>query len=431
MTQFSVREKNRRAFLKYLAASVVLTPGVRSALAASAAELPANPEDPFMWWPHDPNFAVERPEDAIDVFELEATAYKKVPIAHFAYMETGADGGGTVRANRQDIGKFAIRSRRLRDVRKVDASVNMYGSKYNWPFFFCPVGGPSAQHTDGVLGAARAAGRHNVAQMVGSGPTVATLNKARNGTPIFQQLYISSNWEMTKARVQNAERDGARVVAITVDLPSTFKRNQYERAKRRDSRICGTCHEIADPKFPKGSVARRVGSTGTSEVSAEAMTEAVKNYKGPPLTLTWESMKRIRDITKMDVMLKGIMHPEDAEMCVKLGYGIMVSNHGGRNEDTSASTISALPDIVSVAKGRVPVFIDGGFRRGMDIVKALAMGADMVGFGRPWLWGLGAFGEAGVDRVIEIMQAEITAAMQQVGAASVKDLTRDLVYKSL
>ena len=433
MTQFSEREKNRRSFLKYLAASAVLAPSIKSALAASAAELPAIPDDPFTFWPHDPNFAVERPEDAIDVFELEATAYKKVPVAHFAYMETGADSGDTVRANRQDIGKFGLRSRRLRDVRKVDASVDILKTKYNWPFFFCPVGGPAAQHADGFMGAARAAGRHNVAQMMSTGTkeTVAQANKERNGTPVIFQLYINQNWEVTKNLVQNAERDGARAVAITIDLPSTFKRTQYERAKRRDSRLCGTCHEIADPKFPKGSVARRVGSTGPSQLFAEAMTEQAKAYKEPPLTLTWDSMKRIRDITKMDVMLKGVMHPQDAETCVKEGFGIMVSNHGGRNEDTTASTISALPDIVAVANGKVPVFIDGGFRRGMDIVKALAMGADMVGFGRPWLWGLGAFGEAGVDRVIQIMQAEIIAAMQQVGAANIKELTPDLVYRSL
>ncbi len=419
--------------MKYLAASAVLAPSIESALAASAAELPANPEDPFMWWPHDPNFAVERPEDALDVFELEATAYKKVPVAHFAYMETGADEGGTVRANRQDIGKFAIRSRRLRDVRTVDANVSMYGAKYNWPFFFCPVGGPAAQHADGFMGAARAAGRHNVAQIMSPGTkeTVAQVNKARNGTPVIFEAAINPNWEVTKNVIQNAERDGARAVAIMIDLPSTFKRNQYERAKRRDSRLCGTCHELHDPKHPKGTVAHRVGPTSRSQIAIEAMTEQAKAYKGPPATLTWESLKRVRDITKMDITLKGVMHPADAEMCVKLGYGVFVSNHGGRVEDTSASTISALPDIVAIAKGKVPIFIDGGFRRGMDIVKALAMGADMVGFGRPWLWGLGAFGEVGVDRVIEIMKTEITAAMQQVGAASIKDLTPDLVYRSL
>ena len=150
-----------------------------------------------------------------------------------------------------------------------------------------------------------------------------------------------------------------------------------------------------------------------------------------PMPATWDYVKRVRDITKLDIFLKGIVNPEDAALCVKYGYGIHISNHGARAEDTSGSTIGALPDILSVAKGKVPVFIDGGFRRGMDIAKALSMGATMVGFGRPWIWGLAAFGEDGVDKVIRIIKAELIAAMQQLGAANVKGLTPNLVYKAL
>ena len=418
--------------MKYLAASPVVSAAAKSALAATGTELQERPDDPYVWWPRDPNFVVDKPEDALDVFELESVARQKVPLAHFAYMSSNADGDGGAIVNRQDIGKFALRGRRLRDVRKVDAGIDIFGARYSMPFFFCPVGGPSAQNEVGNLGASRVAGKYNVAQMVGSGPTTEAINKARNGTPTFFQMYINSNFEVSKNMLQNAEKAGSRVVGITIDLPSTRKMTQYESIKFKDSRICGTCHAIADPKYPKGTVERRVGSTGTSsELMALAMTPEAKAYNGPPATLTWETIKRLRDVTKMDIMLKGIMHPADAEMCVKLGYGIFVSNHGGRNEDTSASTISALPDCVAIAKGKVPVFIDGGFRRGMDIVKALCMGATMVGFGRPWLWGLGSFGEAGVERVIQIVQAEIIAAMQQVGAANLKELTRDLVYKSL
>lgn len=431
MTKVFFQEENRRSFLKYLAASPVLAAGAKSALAATAAELQTRPDDPYQWWPRDPNFVVDKAEDALDVFELESVARTKVPLAHFAYMESNADGDGGAIKDRQDIMKFALRGRRLRDVRKVDASIDIFGAKYSWPFFFCPVGGPSAQNEAGNLGAARAAGKHNVAQMVGSSPT-ADVNKARNGTPTFFQMYINPNFEISKNMLQNAERAGAHVVGITIDLPSARKMTQFERAKFKDSRICGTCHTIVDPKYPKGNVEHRVGGTGTSSGgTTRAMTPEAKAYNGPPATLTWETIKRLRDVTKMDIMLKGIMHPADAEMCVKLGYGVFVSNHGGRNEDTSASSIGALPDVLKIAKGKVPVFVDGGFRRGMDIVKALCMGADMVGFGRPWLWGLGAFGEEGVERVITIIQAEIVAAMQQIGAASLKDLTPDLVYKAL
>jgi isopentenyl diphosphate isomerase/L-lactate dehydrogenase-like FMN-dependent dehydrogenase len=147
--------------------------------------------------------------------------------------------------------------------------------------------------------------------------------------------------------------------------------------------------------------------------------------------LTWDYVKRVRDFTKMDVFVKGIMDVEDALMCVKVGCGVYVSNHGGRNEDTGKSSIAAFSEIAPIIKNKAPMFVDGGFRRGMDIVKALSMGATMVGFGRPYLWGLGAFGEAGVDKVIQIMKAEVTAAMQQVGVTSVKELEPRLVQRAI
>ena len=431
MTKLTELEKHRRSFLKYLAASPVLAAGAKSALAATTGEmvLPVRPADPMVWWPHDPNYHVERPEDALDVFELEAVAHKNMPPAHFGFVTAGADDDGGVRANRLDIAKFALRGKRLRDVRKVDQSVQIFGSTYASPFFFCPVGGDHLAHADGVLGAARAAGRANTAQMISTAAsaTISEVNAARNASPAFFQLYNQANWEATKILITNAEKQGAEAMAVTVDTTSARKDTQFERSKRSDSRLCATCHIIADPKRPKNPSGLFERAPQLKEVTPE-MWEAGRKNSTP---LTWELLKRMRDITKMEILLKGIMHPEDAAMAVKYGYGIHISNHGARNEDTSASTIGALPDIVSIAKGKVPIFIDGGFRRGMDIVKAIAMGATMVGFGRPWVWGLGAFGEAGVERVIQIIQAEITAAMQQVGAANLKELTPNLVYKSL
>ena len=427
MTKLTEREKNRRSLLKFLAASPVLTASAKSALAATAAEMPARPADPMVWFPQDPNYLVTNPEDALDVFELEAVAHKNVPPAHFAFVASGADDDGSVRANRQDIAKFALRGRRLRDVRKVDTSVTAYGATYSLPFFLCPTGFEQAVHSDGVAGALRATGRHNCAQMLSTfaSSTVADANKIRGNTPVFFQLYNQQSWDLTKAIVQNAERDGAKMVAVTVDGPSMRKDTQFERSKRSDSRLCATCHEIPNPKRPKDQI-----SPIKEAAQFKNIPEAVWASKDAQ-PLTWELLKKIRDSVKMDMMLKGITHPEDAQMAVKLGYGVYVSNHGGRNEDTSGSTIAALQDILPICKGKVPVFIDGGFRRGMDIVKALSMGATMVGFGRPWMWGLGAFGEAGVDRVIQIIKAEIIAAMQQVGAANIKELTPNLVTRAL
>ncbi len=429
MSNLTEREKNRRLFLKYLAASPLLGMGAKGALAATGAELQERPADPYIWFPSDPNYVPEKPEDTLDLFEMESACHKKVPPAHFASVSSAADDDGGQIANRRAIANVALRGHRARDVSHVDTSIELFGAKYTFPFFLCPTGVEKSFDPEGVIAALRASGRHNVGQILSTvaSATVADANKARNSTPVMHQLYHGvlspvGNFEVTKAVMQRAEREGAKVVCVTVDGPSSRKTMQVERARRADTRLCAQCHEIRDPKRPK-NVGRAAEPPQFSEIPKELQAQK------PADPLTWELIKRLRDNTKMNMFLKGIMNPQDAAMCVKYGYGVYISNHGGRNEDTTAGTLSALPDIVSVVKGKVPIFIDGGFRRGMDIVKALAMGATMVGFGRPWLWGLGAFGEAGVDRVIQIVKAEVVAAMQQVGAANLKELGPDIVFK--
>jgi 4-hydroxymandelate oxidase len=146
--------------------------------------------------------------------------------------------------------------------------------------------------------------------------------------------------------------------------------------------------------------------------------------------LTWDYVKRLRDVTRAKLVLKGILAPEDARLAVESGIdGIIVSNHGGRAEDGSGSTIEALPEVIDAVGGRIPVLIDSGFRRGTEIVKALAIGARAVCVGRPYLWGLGAFGQAGVERVLQILRSETHAAMQQAGAPTIKHLTAAMVRR--
>ncbi len=146
--------------------------------------------------------------------------------------------------------------------------------------------------------------------------------------------------------------------------------------------------------------------------------------------MTWDFIKKVRDLTKMKIVIKGILAPEDAALCVEYGVdGMIVSNHGARGEDGSVSTISVLPEIVDAVHGRLPILVDSGFRRGTDILKALALGASAVCVGRPYLWGLGAFGQPGVERVLEILRTETRVAMAQCGAATIKDLTPGLVRR--
>ncbi len=428
MRDLTRQEKSRRSFLQYLAASPVLGMSAHEALAATGSELQQRAADPYIWKPYDPSYLVEKPEDALDVFELEAVAQKNSPLAHWGWMSTGADGEGTYRANREDISKFAIRSRRLRDVKSADPSREIFGIKYSVPIFLSPIGSHTQWNPDGEIATGRASAKNNVAQALSTMATNSTteVNKVRNGKPVMFQLYQQANWEVTKAIVARAERDGCPAVLVTVDGVSARKDMQWERSRRADTRLCATCHEVraGNPKEPVGNV--RLKKPQFSEVPA-----AIWDQKFTPDALTWEFLKRLRDFTKMDIFVKGIMDVEDALMCVKLGYGVYVSNHGGRNEDTAGSTIASLADIAPAVKGRVPIFIDGGFRRGMDVVKAVAMGATMVGVGRPYIWGLAAFGEAGVDRVMQILKAETLAAMQQVGAATLSDLNPKMIHKAL
>jgi isopentenyl diphosphate isomerase/L-lactate dehydrogenase-like FMN-dependent dehydrogenase len=156
----------------------------------------------------------------------------------------------------------------------------------------------------------------------------------------------------------------------------------------------------------------------------------VSKFSGITNPVTWESIDRIRELTHMKIVVKGVMTGEDAQLCVEHGLdGIVVSNHGGRQEETLLSTIEVLPEIVNVVKGRIPVLIDGGFRRGTDVFKALAIGATAIGIGRPYIWGLGSLGQRGVERVLELMQAELVMVMKQAGATAIGKITPEFVRR--
>ena len=427
---------NRRRLLQFLAASPVIAGKAKDLMAAEGEYVPsARAEDPYIWKPYDPNFLLEKAEDALDVFDFEATAHKNMIASfsqtHWGFMSTGADSEDTYRANRHDMSKFVIRSRRLRGFpdKEVDTTRTMFGTKWSQPFFICPTGRNGAYHAEGEVGVGKAAGKHNVMQCLAPNSTfgIPEVNKARgNGTPVVFQLYQQGNFEHSKALLARAEREGCKAVMLTVDGVSSRKDMQFARQQRDDKKLCLTCHTIRPGGKPTA-----VQLSSKIDGNFKEFTEEMYNQKFTPDSMTWDWPKRVRDVTKMDIFIKGITDVEDALMCIKLGYGIHVSNHGGRNEDTGRSTINSLSQIAPAVKGRAPIFVDSGFRRGMDIVKALAMGATMVGFGRPYIWGLGAFGADGVDKVISILKAETLAAMQQVGAGSVKELTPDLIQRAL
>ena len=291
--------------------------------------------------------------------------------------------------------KFQLRPRRLNDVSKVDMSVELFGTKYDSPIFISPTGGNKFFNPDGESAVARAArvGNHLQILSTSSNDSVDDVTKAR-GAPIWFQLYASPQWDVAQALIKRAESAGCPVLAVTVDRVGGRNQETLFRLRRSDTRECNTCHDRSS--FAKRAVRRHnYDGIDLSKISGS----------GESSNLSWDTIKRMRDITRMKIVLKGIVTPEDAELSVQNGIdGILVSNHGGRGEDNGRSTIDALPEIIAAVNGRMPVIIDSGFRRGTDVVKALAMGAQAVGIGRPYLWGLGAFGQEGVERVLELLR---------------------------
>jgi 4-hydroxymandelate oxidase len=392
---------DRRAFLKFLAGSPLLTGVPFAAQVLGQAD-------------------ITKAGDALDVFDFEALAKKVLPPAHWGYMASGVDGEETLRANREGFTRYQLRTRRFVDVSRLDMSMEIFGTKFNSPIVLCPVGSQRAFHADGEVGAARAAQAKGNLQILSTQTSlpVEDVIKARGG-PIWYQLYTTDNFEITSKLVKRAEAAGSAAVAVTVDLPAGRNTVTMSRMQRADTRACGNCHSDAT-----GNLANpRVGGG----VSSEKPMFAGVNTQGLGLTspsLTWDFIKRLRDVTKMKVLIKGLETREDAALALQHGAdGIIVSNHGGRATETGRGTIECVGEVVQAVRGRIPVVVDGGFRRGTDIFKALALGATAVGIGRPYIWGLSSFGQAGVERVIDILNNELRLAMVGCGARSVKEIT--------
>ncbi len=416
MTSPIVRASRRR-FLQYLAASPLVATG---ALEVHAMEAPSKLPDPMIWAPAGSEM-IKSPKEAINVFDFEPVARKNVPPAHFGYMASGIDDEVTLRANREGFLKFQLRPRRLNDVSKVDMGIELFGARYDSPIFVCPTGGNKFFHPDGEIAVAKAAriGNHLQILSTSANEAVEVVSEAR-GAPIWFQLYASPQWEVAQALIKRAEAAGCPVLAVTVDRVGGRNQETLFRLTREDTRECSVCHDRTS--FARRAL-RRHNYDGI-DLSGVA-------GSGESSNLSWEAVKRMRDITRMKIVLKGILTAEDAELAVQNGMdGILVSNHGGRGEDSGRSTIDALPEIVAAVNGRMPVIVDSGFRRGTDVVKALAMGAQAAGIGRPYLWGLGAFGQEGVERVLQLLRTETRAAMQQCGVRSVKELNPSFLRRA-
>jgi len=363
--------------------------------------------------------AITRANDALSVMDFEPLAHKALPSAHWGYLSGGVDDDLTVRMNREAFAHYQLRARRLVDVTTADLKIDVFGATWDMPIYVSAVGAQQAFHPDGELATARAAKAQKAMQMLStvSSKSVEDVAKAL-GTPPWYQLYMPTNWPDTEKMVQRVEAAGCPVLVWTIDLLAGRNAETTSRLARQDTRECMSCH-ITPP----------IGGSTVIRNRARPMFAGLSGEMNPPAA-DWTYVDRLKKMTKMKLLLKGIDTAEDAKLAMEHGAdGVIVSNHGGRATETGRGTIDILPQVVDVLRGRIPVFVDGGFRRGTDIYKALAIGARAVGIGRPYIYGLSAFGTEGVERVLEILRAELTLTMRQCGTPSIAKITRAAVLR--
>jgi isopentenyl diphosphate isomerase/L-lactate dehydrogenase-like FMN-dependent dehydrogenase len=268
-------------------------------------------------------------------------------------------------------------------------------------------------HAEGEVAVARAAASRKTTQVLSTATSIPVEEVARAlGAPPWYQLYIPNRWDGTERLVRRVEAAGAPVLVWTIDLLGGRNMETAERFRRADTRDCTACHKSA---------------RGGRAIDELPMLNGIPGGMNPAAA-TWEYVDRLKKLTRMKLVLKGIETREDARLAREHGVdGVIVSNHGGRSTETGGATIDELAEVIDGAGAQVPVFVDGGFRRGTDIFKALALGARAVGIGRPYIWALSAFGQAGVERVIDILRAELTLTMRQCGTPRIRDITRNAI----
>jgi 4-hydroxymandelate oxidase len=333
----------------------------------------------------------------LSLFDFESAARARISHGAWERISGGAADELTLRWNRDAYDHIRLKPRILVDVSKIDTRVDLFGQELPFPILLAPTGGQRFIHPEGEIASARGAAAANATYVISSSSSFKVEDIARSTkAPVWFQLYVQKDRAFTRDLVQRAEDSGCRALCVTVDSPTFGARNREERAK----------NELPERELPnlKG-----------------------KDYLDPGLT--WKDIDWLRSFARTPVLLKGVLNPDDALTAVKAGTsGIIVSNHGARNLDTVPATIDALPLVAEKVAGRIPVLVDGGIRRGTDILKAFALGASAVQIGRPYLWGLGVSGAEGVTCVVGILRKEFALAMALTGRPTIASIDRSVLW---
>lgn len=357
------------------------------------------------------NQDIDRPAN---VAGYEARAEQLLPRAVFDYYAGGAEDETTLRANRAAYGAYTLSPRVMVDVSRIDTTVSLFGDVAASPVLLAPTAFQRLAHDDGELASARAA---RAARTIMVASTLSTwpieeIAAASAGAPLWFQLYVFRDRSITEELVRRAEAAGCRAICVTASVPvqGNRERDAHNGFRLPDGIEMANFRGMRQATFPNAA-----GSGLLAFIQAEF-----------DASLTWDAVTWLRSITSLPVLVKGVMTADDAHLAIDHGAaGIIVSNHGGRQLDGAQATLHALPAVAGAAAGRVPVLLDGGIRRGTDVVKALLLGARAVLIGRPYLYGLAVNGEAGVADVLRLLSDEVQRTMALLGAPSIARLEAD------
>ncbi len=325
----------------------------------------------------------------------------------YEFVSSGAADEHTLRWNEESYARIRLRPRVLRDVSVLNTRITLLGEEMSHPILLAPTSYQRVLHPEGELATARGASEATITWVVSSSTNTTIEDIAHVATaPLWFQLYIQSDRDFTREQVERAQAAGCRALCLTVDTPTIGVRDRQTRAKFELPPDVRTPH-----LFDIGSRKQRI-------------------LDPRRVVVTWKDVEWLRSITRVPLVLKGILDPDDAELAIEAGASaIIVSNHGARNLDTAPATIDALPAVAERVARRIPVLVDGGVRRGTDVLKAIALGASAVLIGRPYCYGLSVAGSDGVRRVVELLRRELEMAMMLCGCDSVMGIDRGVLWE--
>lgn len=361
---------------------------------------------------------------------LHKEARKRLPKFSYDYVDGGSGAGIGLKRNRKALDAVTLTPRYITDWKTVEMGVELFGEKYSRPFGIAPMGLASLQYPRAELEFARAGRKVNIPTSLSTACTVDIEDfGALAGDNGWFQLYPPKSQEINDDLIDRAHNSGFKALMVTVDVPARgWRPRDMYNGLALPPRITleSLFNSAIRPRWSLNTLINGVPHFKTlgrysNNKSMRGMAEFVGEQLGQMVTT--DRLKRIRDHWKGPLIIKGVMHPDDAKQATKLGYdGILVSNHGGRQMDASPAPVEVLPDIIEAVGGKVTVMVDSGFSSGLDIVRGLALGAQFVFCGRAFMWGLSALGAKGVDHVVDLLTDEITLALTQIGCPDIAKL---------